>query len=111
MAVEINKLAGDWGFVNTGQIGGRDANGVGTVHLDKDGTSSAHLFVNMGGSFFEFDRYGVMTVNPECTTTGSWIDGGPAYHCVAVNNGNEMWCIYEQTPASYVTLKRIRTRD
>lgn len=107
----LDRLSGDWGFVNTGQIGGADANGTGTLHLNKDGTNSAHLFVNMGGGYFEFDRYGFTTVNPDCTTTGNWNDGGPAYHCVAVDDGNEMWCIYEQTPASFVTLKRIHTRN
>ena len=107
----LDRLAGDWGFVNTGQIGGVDVNGTGTFHLNKDGTGTAHLFANRGGTYVEFYRVGITTVNPDCTSSGTWNDGGPAYHCVAVDDGNEQWCIYEETPGSFVTLKRIHTRN
>ncbi len=107
----LDRLAGDWGFINIGQMGGVDVNGTGTYRLNKDGTSSGHLFANMGGSYFEFYRYGTTTVNDECMLTQTWNDGGTAAHCVVVDDGNEMWCIYEGTPASHVTLKRIHTRN
>lgn len=107
----LDRLAGDWGFVNSGQIGGVDVNATGTFHLNTDGTTSTHLFANRGGSYVEFNRYGTITLSADCTNTGNWDDGGPAYHCVAVDDGNEMWCIYEQTSGAYVTLKRIHTRN
>ena len=107
----LDRLAGDWGFVNLGKIGGIEVNGTGTFHLNKDGTGSTHMFTNRGSNFVEIERFGNTTVNDDCTSTGTWNDGGPAYHCVAVDDGNEMWCIYEGTPAITVTLKRIHTRN
>jgi hypothetical protein len=94
-----------------GKIGGVEINAVGTVQINKDGTVSAHLLSNMGGTYIEFDRVGTSTVNFDCTTTGTWNDGGTAYHCVVVDDGNEMWCIYEEMPAITVTLRRMHTRN
>lgn len=110
-ACRVDRLAGDWGFVNAGKIGGVDINGTGTFHLYKDGTSSAHLFLNSGGSFLDIDRTGNTTIKDDCTLTQTWNDGGPAAHCVVVDDGNEMWCMYEPPTFAQVTLKRIHTRD
>ncbi len=107
----LDRLAGEWGFVNIGKIGSVDVNGTGTFHLNNDGTSSSHLFANKGNSYVDFERFGITTINDDCMLTQTWNDGGPAAHCVVVDDGNEIWCIYEQTPASQVTLKRIHTRN
>jgi hypothetical protein len=107
----LDRLAGDWGFVTSYTTAGVPATATGTVHLTKDGISSAHLLANMGGTFFEFDRYGNLAVNADCTTTTTWNDGGASAHCVVVDDGNEMWCIYEGPDQSVVTLKRIHTRN
>ena len=107
----LDRLAGDWGFLNTGQIGGLDVNGTGTYRLNKDGTSSSHLFVNRGSSYLDFKRFGTTTVDSECMLTQTWNDGGSPAHCVVIDDGNQMWCIYEGTPASHVTLKRIHSRN
>ena len=72
----LDRLAGDWGFISTGKSAGVDFNSTGTFHLNKDGTSSAHLFANMGSSFLDFERFGITTVNDDCTLTcmiGRWI--------------------------------------
>ena len=107
----LDRLAGEWGAVNIGKIGGVEVNAVATVHINKDGTNSAHLLANRGSTYVDFERFGIITVNDDCTTMGIWNDGGPAYHCVTVDDGNEMWCIYEETPGITVTLKRIHTRN
>lgn len=110
-ACSLDRLAGDWGFVSAGKNAGGDLNATGIFHLNRDGTSSAHLFANTGTSFVDFERFGITTVNDDCTTTQTWNDGGPAAHCVIVDDGNEMWCMYEPPVFSLVTLKRIHTRD
>lgn len=107
----LNRQAGDWGFLASAKTAGVDSMATGTYHLNKDGTSSAHLFINDGTNFFELDRTGKTTVAADCTTTQTWDDGGPAAKCVVVDDGNEMWCIYEQPAFSQVTLKRIHTRN
>jgi len=109
-ACSVDKLAGDWGFTASGKNAGGDFNSAGTFHLDRDGTSSAHLFANVGGSFVDFERFGITTVNDDCTLLQTWNDGGPAAHCVVVDDGNEMLCMYEPPTFSLVTLKRIHTR-
>ena len=107
----LDRLAGDWGAVTSFKTADAETNAVATFRLNKDGTSSAHLFSNTNGSYFEFDRYGMTIVNGDCTITQSWNDGGSSAHCVVVDDGNEMWCMYEGPVLSLVTLKRIHTRN
>jgi hypothetical protein len=108
----VDRLAGDWAALSLGLFGQSDSISTGTFHLNKDGTSSAHIWINVGGSsFFELDRFGNTTVNEDCTMTQTWNDGGPLAKCVILDDGNEMWCIYDQPAFIRVTLKRIHTRN
>ncbi len=107
----LHRQAGDWGFLATGKRAGVDNMATGTYHLNNDGTSSSHLFSNSGSAFLEFDRVGNTTITEDCIVTQTWDDGGPAAKCVVVDDGNEMWCIYEQPAFTQVTLKRIHTRN
>ncbi len=82
--------------------------GIGTFHLEKDGTSSAHLWVNFGGSALsEFTANGTTTVNADCTLTQTF-EGVPSpAHCVVFANRTKMWCVYEPPGTVTVTLERI----
>ena len=84
-----------------------EVNATSTVRVNRDGTTTAHLFANMGGSNVEFYRYGTAAANDDCTTKQSWNDAGSPAHCVVVDDGNEIWCMYEGSTLSTVTLKRI----
>ncbi len=107
----IDKLAGDWAFQTTGKNGASDVIGTGTFRLNKDGTSSSHLWINIGGTtFLEFDRFGNTTMGENCTLTQTWDGGGPLAKCVILDDGNEMWCVYDQPAFSRVDLRRMHTR-
>ena len=48
----VETIAGDWAFSSAGEIPtGLEFAGVGTFHLEKDGSSSAHGWRNVGGVF------------------------------------------------------------
>lgn len=105
----VATIAGDWAFRATGKTpDGLDLTAVGTFHLTKDGTSSAHLWANIGGTtFLDFPRTGTTTVDADCTGTQAWDDGGPIAKTVILRSGREIWATYDQPGFSTVILKRI----
>ena len=107
----LDRQAGDWAAISLGKTNGADNMAVATYHLNKDGTSSAHIWANTGTVSVEFDRVGNTAVNENCTLVQTWNDGGPAAHCVIFDDGNEMWCIYDQPAFNQTNLKRIHTRN
>ncbi len=104
----VAMVAGDWAARFSGQDANGEAMGIGTFHLNEDGTSSAHLWINMNGTtFLEVTRTGTTIVNADCTATQSWDDGGPIAKSVILRNGREMWATYDQPAFANVILKRI----
>lgn len=108
----LEKTAGDWAAQSGGKFNGADAMLIGTYHLNKDGTSSTHVFLNVDGTvFLELNRVGTATMGEDCILTQTWEDGGPLAKCVVLDDANEIWCAYDQPGFSNVTLKRIHRRD
>jgi hypothetical protein len=108
----VDKTAGDWAFKGSGQLFGAPAMNAGTFHLNKDGTSNSHLFVNVSGTFMEFDATGKTTVAEDCTLGQTWDDGAtPPAKCVVLDDSNEIWCVYTAPYFFDVTLKRIHRRE
>jgi hypothetical protein len=107
----LDRQAGDWAFEDSGTTAGSDYMATGTYHLNNDGTSSAHIWLNNGSAFLEFDRFGNTTIKEDCTLTQTWNDGGPLAKCVILDDGNEIWCLYDQPAYDRTTLKRIHTRN
>lgn len=106
----VATIAGDWAArqQNGKTADGQDLAAVATFHVNKDGTSSTHGWVNIGGTaFFEARRTGTTTVDADCTGTQAWNDGGPIAKIVILRGGREIWAIYDQPGSAIVILKRI----
>ncbi len=100
-------IAGDWAFRNNGMTPNGDFNGVGKIHIAKDGTVTGHGWITIGGVMStEIAPIGTTTVNADCTSTGTF-EGTPPYHCVIFANRTKMWCVYEAPQVTTVILEKI----
>jgi hypothetical protein len=100
-------VAGDWAFRNNGTTPSGDFNGVGEIHIAKDGTINGTGWITVGGVFStEIAPVGTIAVNANCTSTGTF-GGTETYHCVIFANRTKMWCLYEAPTDTTVTLERI----
>jgi len=103
----LANVAGDWAFRNYSKTPDGDLNGVGAIHIAKDGTVTGQGWITIAGVMStEIAPTGTTTVNADCTSTGTF-EGTPAYHCVIFANRTKMWCVYEAPSAFTVTLEKI----
>ena len=73
----LANTSGDWAFRNKGTTPDGDFNGIGRIHIAKDGTVTGHGWITVGGSVsFEFFPTGTTTVTPDCLSTGTF-EGTP----------------------------------
>lgn len=102
-------MAGDWAFRGSGTVPLGDMINVGTLHADKDGTVTTHGWRNIGGTVFaEFTQTGTATVEPDCTGTQTWVGSPNIAKFVILDNGNEIWAVYDVPLLYTVILRRIR---
>jgi hypothetical protein len=103
----LANVAGDWAFRNYSKTPDGDFNGVGAIHITKDGSITGHGWFTVGGAVSsEFFPVGTVTVTADCLSTGTF-EGTPPYHCVIFDNRMKMWCVYEAPSAFTVTLEKI----
>ena len=104
----VATIAGNWAFRNNGNTPKGYLNGIGTIHIAKDGTVTGHGWITVGGVVSsETHLMGTTTVTPDCLSTGTF-EGTPPFHCVVFANRTKMWCVYEAPLDITVTLEKIR---
>ena len=103
----LANTAGNWAFQNHGKTPNGEFNGVGTIHIAKDGTITGRGWITIGGAVSsEIPLAGTTTVSPDCTSTGTF-QNTPPYHCVIFANRTKMWCVYEAPQDTTVLLEKI----
>lgn len=106
-ACSLANVAGDWAFRNNGMTPNGEFNGVGTIHIAKDGSITGHGWITIGGDVsIERTLVGTTVIDADCTSTGTF-EGTPPYHCVIFANRAKMWCVYEAPQATTVILEKI----
>ncbi len=104
----LANVAGDWAFRNNGMTPNGEFNGVGAIHIAKDGSVTGHGWITVGGAVsVERTLVGTFTIDADCTSTGTF-EGSPSpSHCVIFANRTKMWCVYEAPQATTVILEKI----
>jgi len=103
----LANTAGDWAFRNNGKTPNGDFNGIGKIHIAKDGTVTGRGWITVGGVVSsEIPLTGITTVTADCISTGTF-EGTPPYHCVIFANRTKMWCVYDAPQDTTVILEKI----
>jgi hypothetical protein len=103
----LANIAGDWAFRNNGKTPNGDFNGIGTIHIAKDGAITGRGWITVGGVVSsEVPLSGTTTVTANCISTGTF-EGTPPFHCVILANRTKMWCVYEAPQDTTVILEKI----